>query len=279
MNCSEIQACLSAYHDSELPQDEAAQIAAHLATCATCAAELASFQQLSSLSRRLTEPPVPPQVWSELQAKLDLPTGSVDTRSESMAIKVPTRSWAIAATILVAIGIGVFGYYQWSSQHTHEDQHLAINFAHYLEEFDESPDEAQQVLLAKYEGRETTLTEATEALGYEPLAAKRLPPEYFVEKTYLLKMPCCTCAQVMCKNEAGQSIAIFEHDIDQPVWFGDRPSEDYLCHDIPTNVVQVTDRLAATWKEGKRYITIIGATDLEEVTAFVGHFNETTLIR
>jgi len=147
-----------------------------------------------------------------------------------------------------------------------------MNFAHYLEEFSEHPDVAQQTLLAKYDGRPMTLTEATNVLGYEPVAAKRLPPGYFVDKTYLLKMPCCTCAQIVCKNKAGQSIAIFEHAIDQPIWFGDRPAEKCLCHEVPTSVRRVGNQLAATWKEGERHITIIGATDLDEVTEFVAYF-------
>lgn len=273
MNCSEIQARLSAYHDNELSPDEAALVATHLTSCATCTADLASFQQLSSLSQRLTDPPVPPQIWSELQAQLDQPT-DVAAGPQDKATLFPARFLAIAASILVAIGIGTMGYKLWTSRHAHEDRHLAINFAHYLEGFEESPEKAQQILLANYQGRPTTLAEATNTLGYEPLAAKRLPPDYSVDKTYLLKMPCCTCAQVLCRNKAGQAIAIFEHDIDQPVWFGDRASVEHLCHNIPTSVVQVSERLAATWQEGRRFVTIIGATNLDEVTAFVGHFRE-----
>jgi hypothetical protein len=118
------------------------------------------------------------------------------------------------------------------------------------------------------------MEEASTTLGYEPLAFQRLPPDYSVHKVYLLDMPCCTCAQVVCKNKEGQSIAIFEHAVDQPVWFGERPIIECMCDDVPTNVVQVDDRLAATWKEGKRFITVIGATDLDEVTQFVAHFRE-----
>jgi hypothetical protein len=85
-------------------------------------------------------------------------------------------------------------------------------------------------------------------------------------------MPCCTCAQVLCTNEAGNSIAIFEHDIDQPVWFGDRPSEKCLCHEVPTDVKQIGHQFAGTWKEGNRFITIIGATDIDEISDFVAQF-------
>jgi hypothetical protein len=277
VNCSEIQERLSEYHDSELPPEEAAQFAAHVADCSSCAEELASFEQLSGLSRRLTDPPVPSQMWDELRSKLDASAETRTVTSRIFPAYVFTRRLALAASMLIVVGIGVLTYLNLSSQHAHD--HLAVNFAHYLEEFDESPDNAQQILLAKYDGRPITLEEATNVLGYEPLAAKGLPPGCSLDKAYLLNMPCCTCAQVVCKNEAGQSIAIFEHDIDQPVWFGDNPSVECLCHDMPTSVVQVGDRLAATWKEGQRYVTIIGAQDLDEVTDFVAHFSGNTTIQ
>ena len=275
MNCSEIQERLSEFHDGELPPSEAAHFAAHVADCSSCAEELASFEQLSGLSRRLTDPAVSAEMWDELRSRLDTSAEPRTLTSRIFPVLVPTRRLALVASMLFVVGIGVLAYLNSHSEHNH----LAMNFAHFLEEFDESPSDAQQILLAKYDGRPITLKEATNVLGYEPLAAKGLPPGCSLDKAYLLNMPCCTCAQVVCKNEAGQSIAIFEHDIDQPVWFGDNPSVECLCHDIPTNVVQVGDRLAATWKEGQRYVTVIGAMDLDEVTDFVAHLSGTTSVQ
>lgn len=270
MNCSEVQERLSAYHDRELSPEEAAQVAAHLAECTSCAEELASFEQLSGLSRRLTDPPVPANLWEEVQSKLHGTTRPLSVLDRIAWSTFPGRLVALAATILVAVGIGVVAYNSWFSDGVHD--HLAMNFGEYLRDFSERPEAAQQILLANYNGRPITLNEAANTLGYEPLAAKGLPQGYSFDKAYLLDMPCCTCAQIVCKNKEGESIAIFEHDIDQPVWFGDRPSVECVCHDVPTSVIQFGDRLAATWKEGERYVTIIGATDLEEVTEFVASF-------
>jgi len=286
VNCSEVQSRLSAHHDGELPPTEVARVTAHVADCPSCAAELASFDRLSGLSRRLTDPPVPAHLWEELRSKLD---ASAEPRtilarprkgvrhillrrlrkmSQTPAILKPLL--ALAATVLVAVGI--WGAYDnWFSPRG--DDHLMMNFAHYLEEFSESPDNAQQILLAKYDGRPTTLAEATKILGYEPLAAKGLPPDCSLEKVYLLNMPCCMCAQIICRNQEGQSIAIFEHDMHQPVSYGDRPAVECLCDKIPTSVMQVGNKLAATWKEGKRHVSIVGAANLEEVTEFVAHFS------
>jgi len=270
VNCSEVQERLSAYHDSELSQDEAARVAVHVADCSSCAAEVASFEYLSVFSRQLTDPTVPEYIWAKLQPLLDKSTKPWTILPQFVPSHLSLPRLALAATVLIAVGIGAVAYNNWISQP--EQNHLAVNFVRYLEEFDQNLDNAQRILLAKYDGQPITLTEATDILGYEPVVAKGLPPGYSIEKVHLLTMPCCTCAQVICTNKLGQSIAIFEHATNQPVWFGNRPAVEYLCHDMPTSVRQVGDRLAATWQEGSRHITIIGATDLDEVTRFVAHF-------
>ncbi len=271
MNCAEVQERFSSFHDNQLSQDEAALVATHMTNCSSCAEELVSFQRLSGLARRLTDPPAPAHMWEELQEKLESHVKPSPDFSRIFQYYVSARHLALAATILVAVGMGAVAYQAWFSPGY---DHLAVNFAQYLQEFPERPDDAQQILLAKFDGRSITLAEATKILGYEPIAAKGLPPGYSLEEVHLLNMPCCTCTQVICTNKAGESIAIFEHAIDQPVWFGDRPTVECLCHDTPTSVRRVGDRLAATWKEGERYITIIGATDLNEVSDFVAHFKE-----
>lgn len=270
MNCSEVKERLSAYHDGELPPEEAAQVAAHLADCSSCAEELASFEHLSGLSRRLTDPPVPAHLWDELQAQLDAGEISKVLPWQPWPTRIPGTLVALAAAVLLALGVGIFFS---TPRHADENEQLTANFASYLEDFAERPEKAQRVLLTKYEGRPATLAEAANELGYEPLAAMGLPAGYSLENAYLLKMPCCTCAQVVCKNRRGKSIAIFEHNVDQPMWFGDRPSINCVCQDMPTSVTQVGDRLAASWKAGKRYITVIGASDLDEVSEFVAHFS------
>ncbi|NOY43801.1 MAG: hypothetical protein GXP26_18435 [Planctomycetes bacterium] len=278
MNCSEVQERFSQFYDNRLSQAEAARVAAHTTDCSSCADELTFFQQLSVLSQQLIDPPVPPRLWGELQAKLHASPKPKSFFSPISPSNAPTRLFALAATILIAVGIGTAMHQTWFSPGYNQ---LAVNFSPYLENFIERPDEAQQIFLAKYDGRPIALTEAENILGYEPAATKGLPPGYSVEEVHLLTMPCCTCTQVICTNESGESLAIFEYALDQPAWFGDRPATEHLCHEVPTSVIQVGDRLAATWKEGERYITIIGATDLDVVTEFVAHFklNRNTILR
>ncbi|MCA9072021.1 MAG: zf-HC2 domain-containing protein [Planctomycetaceae bacterium] len=275
MNCTEVQQQLSAYFDGELPVEMETQIASHLEGCSACARELASFDRLSKLSGQLTDPPVPDGMWEQWESARDrqqepraqplLPTG----RSSQFS----RRILVIAVGLLIALGLSFFGYREWFAPDEHD--HLAVNFEHYLEQFDNNPDQAQQILMAKYDGRPTTIEKAAEVLKYDPVIAKGLPTGCSLENVYLLDMPCCQCAQAVCKCDDDQHIAVFEHNLDQPVWFGDRPTLKCLCHGKETSVVQVNDRLAATWKQENRFITIIGARDLAEVTRFVAHFTGT----
>ena len=71
MKCSEVQERLSLFHDNELSQDEAVRVAAHVTDCSSCAAEIASFEQLTALSRQLTDPLAPVRLWDELHSKLN----------------------------------------------------------------------------------------------------------------------------------------------------------------------------------------------------------------
>ena len=69
-------------------------------------------------------------------------------------------------------------------------------------------------------------------------------------------------------------LCVFEHDDDQPLWFGDRPTSSKVFFGKPTRLVQVDGCLAATWQQERRHITVIGAKDVEEVTRLVAHFSE-----
>lgn len=272
MNCQQVQDRLSAYHDSELPPEAAARVAVHVAGCRSCASELASFEQLSGLSRRLTDPPVPAHLWEDLRTKLDERAAPKTLPSWLFPSLSFGGRLAIAATMLIAVAIGSFAYFQSGSHH--EPGHLAANFAEYLDAFSEDPYDAQRILLASYEGRRVAMAEAAVVVGYRPVAAQRLPPGWSVDETYLLDMPCCTCAQVLCKGANGNAVAIFEHDADQPIWFGERPTIECLCEDVPTIVTQVGERLAASWRAGPRHVTVIGVTDLDELTDFVAYMSQ-----
>jgi hypothetical protein len=276
MKCSEVQALLSPYFDGELHDDaQSASIAQHLEACATCSEELALFQQLSAMSSALAPIAAPQSNWDDLQAKLQA-TDAVRSSAASSTDRwrSPRGLIALAAMLLLAVGLGIYAMSSVPTRDPHAQ--LAVVFERYLTELDTDPARAQQVLLTAYNGRPVTLKQATSTLGYEPLLARSVPPGCTLVGIYLLEMPCCRCAQVVSLSEQGQVISVFEHSDAAAQWFGDRPAIDCLCEGQPTNVVQLQDRLAATWKQGGRYVTLVGARDLKEVTNYVRHLNRST---
>ncbi|MGZ5827225.1 MAG: anti-sigma factor family protein, partial [Xanthobacteraceae bacterium] len=59
MNCEEAQELLEAYHDEELTAETRSAVAAHVKTCATCAAMLAQLGDLSGAIKAVGSFPVP----------------------------------------------------------------------------------------------------------------------------------------------------------------------------------------------------------------------------
>ena len=287
MNCTEVKDLLSAFHDGELTPDLQKAVGEHLAGCHDCAAALASFRQLSDLSGQLAHPEAPEQ-WAAIESRLGATSSTrrtVKLRRETLSRVArlgtgvrrfaPSSPLAVAATVLLVVGAGVGTYHAWFSAGNPNDQ-LVATFDAFLSQFDQNPQAAQQILLANYDGERVDFPTATRLDGYEPATERRLPPDYVVEAVYVLDMPCCKCTQTICRREDNERLVIFEHDVDQPMWFGGRPAIEARCCGKPTRIVEVdSGLLAATWPSNKRHITVIGARDVEEVTRIVSHFELT----
>ena len=151
MNCPEVQDLLSAYHDGELITDTKSNVGEHLGRCSKCAQKLAPFERLTMMASALNTPVPPETIWSQLEQQLD--HQSVDeTSGTKPVVQIPRRSFlvpglvALAATIVVAVGIGWMTYESWFAPREHK--HFAAEFEHYIREFRRDPGSAQQILLA-----------------------------------------------------------------------------------------------------------------------------------
>jgi len=271
-----VQELLSAYFDDELSSDERTAVAEHLADCEQCSAELAKFERLSGMARELATPMPPAQIWSQLERQLGgtrneervQPSRHLSPWSHSIQ-----RMVAVAATILVTAGLGWWGYSTWSSHGDHAG--FTAEFGHYLDEFARDPAMAQRFLLAKYEGRAVDAQQAVRQVGYRPAVADGVPEGYSVESTYVMKMPCCTCVQCLCNRTDGTTIAIFEHDDEETrEWFGDRPQGSASCNGTICSLVELDQRIAASWKRDKRHLTVVGLRNVAELTDLVAWFDE-----
>jgi hypothetical protein len=259
MNCRYVQEQLSAFHDGELSESVAAQVASHVAACPDCSEQLRVFRELSRLSATLRTP-VASNAWEALSAEL-AKTASISEALTRFRIPRLHSKWAVAAGLLLVCG-AVALVLAFQSRHSHN---MAEAFDHFLVEFAKSPSRAEAVLSAMYEGQPVTATEAERLLKYRPAIYRGLPPDYSLNSAYVMKMPCCTCFQANLGSKDGVSIAVFEHDGEQDEWFGNRPSTEVLCQGMPTRLVQIDSYLAASCPCGPRYVTIVGAKDVEEV--------------
>lgn len=263
MNCSSAKTLLSAYYDGELALDQRALVNSHLADCPSCAEELRSFEWLSGLTQRLPEPEGISGPWVASAAKPKTLPG----RRIPWVGAEAWPSWvAMAAAVLLIAGawwgVGMRDHSLFHGRPT--------DLAAFLTAMDSDPQSAQQSLLSRFDARLVSLDVASQALGYRPAAAEGLPSGWEVSETYLLDMPCCTCAQVICTKSEGRSVSVFEHEAERAIVFKGEPERKCVCHGEPTTVAGSEGALAATWKRDKRYVTLVGAKDLDEVEAFVG---------
>lgn len=263
MDCFSARQHLSAFHDGELTPDLQAEVGDHLEGCRECARLLAEFQELSHTAAELPTPAAPAEIWPQLEKRLNTQP-ALPRKSLALLIQ-RRRTWfgiATAAMLLVAASTAAV---VWLTRTEPCHDHVAVNFAQYLDQFERNPDVAQQVLLTNYDGRSVSFDQAAEQVRYRPATPASLPHGLSREAIYLLRMPCCLCVQAVYKSEDGKRVAVFEHVDDQPIWFGQRPMIQARCNGMPCSLVQVDDCLAASWKRDGRYVTVIGAQDVEQV--------------
>ncbi len=147
-------------------------------------------------------------------------------------------------------------------------------FGEYLDRFKSDPHDAQSFLLSQYQHEPVHPQEAVERVGYRPVVADGLPNGYSLVSTHVMKMPCCTCVQCLCQRADGTTLAIFEHDDEELEWFGTRPTVNVTCQSKQCALVELPSSMAASWKSGKRHITVIGAKDVGEVDKLVAWFSQ-----
>lgn len=272
MNCPEIQDLLSAYHDDELDSDIREKVAKHLANCESCVKGLVVFEELSQLAAGSTSPVSPSGLWAELELRLSQKV----SRNEHVASQpvAPSRLRilkkyslvVIAVTVLFAAGVG----YLNQEKNGHDAHHHSSSvFNQYLTAFENDLDSAQQILLKNYQNDLVKPEQAAKLLGYQPAIARALPAAYEIEASYVMKMPCCTCLQTVCRRKDGSHIVIFEHDDETPEWFEGQPKINATCSGEECCLINLDDRIAASWKHGKRHITVIGIRDVTEVNELI----------
>ncbi len=269
MNCEEVRGRLSEFYDGELPADKTAEISEHVNSCDTCTAELRSFGQIGGLFRGECESSIASANWAKIVVRLDKQNGRF--RPGRFPRSLYRLLPLMVASLIAAVTIGY-----WAALRTSHDKIHRVAAAHVhntLTRFSLKPRAVVDELSTQYGGTLVSLDAAKDLLGYEPVVSKLPSAGYRVASTHVLKMPCCTCPASLCVREDGSEFLIFEHNEEQPMWFGDSPTISARCCGQVCHCTQMPDQLAVTWKVGTRYVTVIGVNGLEEITSLMAVVN------
>ncbi len=275
MNCSEIQERLSAYHDGELTSEMREVVAAHVVDCEQCASQLAEFESYTDTFQKLPQPEVPATVWVGVSKQIEHELTVERSRSaeSNSGFWGTTRRLALAASVLLMIGAGLWMTYHSGHSGSHHAE-FGKTMDHYLKTLARDPDQAEQFLLDKYDGKMVDPEDAIQLVGYRPAVASGLPEEYTLASTSVMKMPCCTCVKAVCKRKDGSTLVLFEHDDAEAELLGDRPSSMATCGDTECCLVDLDSSIAATWKRGSRWVTAVGVRDANEIGELVAWLEE-----
>lgn len=275
MNCSEARDLLSTLHDGELSTDLRESVTAHVRACPDCAVTLADIESLSALLVAPTQPSEPPPgLWDQLETTLD----AEEATAASPPAAEPSHSRSRRQRVLLAVALSLFAvaglslYMQRPGLGRH-DEHLAVNFDEFLNHFPESAERAQDLLHASYPAELVDVEAAALAVKYRPAIANDLPEGYSVDSVHLVRMPCCLCVESLCTAPDGTRLAILEHAIDQPVWFGERPVETCRCNNKQARLVAFNGRYAATWQSKQGFLTVVGIRDEQQLQEIMSHID------
>jgi len=111
---------LSAYCNGELSPHDASEVAEHLIGCPRCRVVFEEIKLGVKLAESVPEMKAPDSLWLDLEARLDAQVGTDESSARQVAsersIRPLARIWqprvlAIAATLILASGLGVIWFY------------------------------------------------------------------------------------------------------------------------------------------------------------------------
>lgn len=270
MRCREAEDLLSAYFDDELSPETRAEMDQHVAQCARCQGELASFHKLSTLAEGLVRGESP-DVWTDIERSLARPPAASPPLRDNRGKGNRVITWALVTAASLMIGLVGLWMFDRLSFRRNDERSLASRLDPFLAEFAKDPDNAERILLAKYSGKSITFDDAIQTLKYEPVANRGLPDGYRVDSVHVLDMPCCPCLLTAIEGMDGRRLLVIEHDGHHSAVSSKLPSITTDCHGTETKIVQMGRQLAAVWSSGERCVTLVGPDEIDEIVALVDH--------
>lgn len=291
MNCKWVEDHLSDYIDAELDSSSSEQVDAHVACCEHCRKSLSGYRSMGAWMKA-SEPIADTEaIWHRITCQFESPSTtivrglpSLEAARGTPAIGAPQGSFSKRPNVpwppLLMVLAATFAFLFFAIRPLSErvwDRHgaahvrheLAVDFTDILQLAGAEPKQAMDVLIDRYDGKEMGQEETEQALGFEPTLFQTIPDGYKLVSTHVLNMPCCICSATLCQREDGMTLIVLEHREDQAVWFGDAPSIQTQCGGRSCKIVESTGHLAISWQNENHHFTLLGATDLTEVSRWI----------
>lgn len=185
MNCESARESLGPYVDGELPVAVRATVESHLAGCPACAAE---FRSVRAVAKELASPQsiqVPGPLWSDIESRLE--SSSPQATSTSRRRLVLVRRFAVAASIVVAVGIGAWALV-WHGDGASVANASTVDFSMLLDALPNDAVAAFEKFLGQYHGRPVSAADAkrnASQLDFE--IPEQLPGGFRLEQAYALR--------------------------------------------------------------------------------------------
>jgi len=113
MNCNDVRDNLTAFIHGELNKKKVMEIHQHLSSCETCIQEELEYRKTIRLLDRYQFEALPDNFDEELHRKIN----QMEKPREKIPVEFRRIVYAIAATIIIMIGIQFFGYRVFQSTH------------------------------------------------------------------------------------------------------------------------------------------------------------------
>ncbi|HKQ47529.1 MAG TPA: zf-HC2 domain-containing protein [Phycisphaerae bacterium] len=184
MNCETTRQYLGAYFDGEVPLQVRREVEAHLAACPGCTHELASIRDLATRLAPAGPVVVPEGLWSAIERRLDGPAETVPARPGRFVL---LRRYALAASVLVAVGLGAWALLSFGDGAS-VSRASTVDFSMLLDALPNDAVTAFEKFLSHYHARQVQPVEAKRTASQLDFdIPESLPGGFRLESAYTLR--------------------------------------------------------------------------------------------
>ena len=184
MRCETVRQQLGRLLDDELVPHVRAEVNDHLQTCPACILELESLQDLTSALSDSEPVSVPGNLWASIECRLDSATGRPSAPIENRPGLLRRRPWALAASVVMAVGLGVLALSLMDNQ----AKASTVNFGVLLDALPLDAQKAFRKFLLLYDARPASPVDAKRfAPSLDFATPPTLPGGFRLNSVYLLQ--------------------------------------------------------------------------------------------